>query len=274
MSKIPEVIWLPNEGERKLYFDNALVERLLTEYHFTNCTSVKLRDLVMEHCTLLINNVILTNRLHKLSYGQDIDELTIVAWMQIERTLYKYKSIIYCGQCYPKLNHIKREKVRIHEPTETSVGIPSPKDVAERGLQCPLHKAAPTTIIYKGVSKVFNMWSSITRTVCLAHIKREDRDKRNAHNDLVRNDIDRKSHSNSSLANNSKLQQFFIDARELFRHDQHMLIIIDAMQRLSESDDHAGAGLIGKLSRDTKLSRAAVKKCMGFMRLRMDELNK
>lgn len=74
------------------YFDNDYVEYLLSQYLSSGCTSIELRDQIMSHMPELIINVIRTQNLHVI-YGQDdaaLGDLFQVAYVQIEKTLYKY----------------------------------------------------------------------------------------------------------------------------------------------------------------------------------------
>lgn len=75
------------------YFPNLKVEALVTSYLKTGCTDIKLRDEIMSWAVELIGKVILKCNLHNI-YGHKgpggKEDLVTVAWIQIEKTLYKF----------------------------------------------------------------------------------------------------------------------------------------------------------------------------------------
>jgi len=161
--KVPEVINIPTQNIRQLYFDNNKVEDLLVRYVWTGCTDVKMRDGVMEHAEELIRQIIRAHNLHRIYPGHEestFGDLFQTAWVQIEKTLYKYKARPYCAYCHD-MNRPQDSCLYVPGPIE--YGILTPEDVAKKKLKCPNKKCekfgkAPDKIIYRGESKVFNLW--------------------------------------------------------------------------------------------------------------------
>ena len=101
MAKLPEVISFatPTTPDRKLYFDNNKVEDLMLRYRWTGCTDRGMRDRIMENTEELIRQIIRAHNLHRIYPGQEESafmDLFQTAWVQIERTLYKYKARAHC----------------------------------------------------------------------------------------------------------------------------------------------------------------------------------
>jgi len=160
MSKIPEVIIFPTptSPDRKLYFDNNKVEDLMLRYRWTGCTDAALRDNIMKNTEELIRQIIRAHNLHRIYPGQEESafmDLYQTAWVQIERTLYKYKARVHCANCY---NPIRPAESCIHNPEPTEYNIITPEDVLKKRLKCPSCKKIPSRVIYRGCSKIFNMW--------------------------------------------------------------------------------------------------------------------
>ncbi len=122
------------------------------------------------------------------------------------------------------------------------------------------------SILYRGMSKVFNMWSQIARTVILAYIKKEGRDRKNSGSYV--------SHlGNKSRPVSGVMERFLAEARELWQyHDDH-LQIIDAIGWIAQHDERPHDGIIGKLVDKTGLSRATVTGFLQVMKLRSLELS-
>tara|TARA_R100001244_G_scaffold25113_3_gene25525 strand:+ start:33401 stop:34234 length:834 start_codon:yes stop_codon:yes gene_type:complete len=115
-----------------------------------------------------------------------------------------------------------------------------------------------------GHTKVFNMWSQVAKTVMLAHIKKESRDKRNGgaykdHLDLKRS------------PNNYKFDRFIEEASDLCKFNVNHLKIITALKELVGKDDRPYDGLIDKLVKKTGLSRTVISNFIRTIRLRMHE---
>jgi hypothetical protein len=74
------------------YFDHNEVTELVKQYQARGCTSVALRDNVMLHSNELISGIIKSQNLKFVAHIQDHTteyELHNIAWVQIERSLYK-----------------------------------------------------------------------------------------------------------------------------------------------------------------------------------------
>lgn len=75
------------------YFDNELVQNLLKKYNLRGCVDIELRDEIMSHADELIRQVIRAHNFEHIFPNRDKSsffELHQVAWMQIEKVLYKY----------------------------------------------------------------------------------------------------------------------------------------------------------------------------------------
>jgi hypothetical protein len=115
-----------------------------------------------------------------------------------------------------------------------------------------------------GHSKVFNLWSQISKTVILAHIKRENRDKKNYGS--------YKSHVETHQRPKSAVfERFFCEARSMSQYDNNGLKIIDALEKLYKDDERAHEGLIGKLTKITGISRQKIVQFLKQIRLRSFE---
>ena len=174
--KIPEVVAIPNPTGRKLYFDNNLVEDCLRLYIQHGCTDIALRDEIMKHANELIRQVIKTHGLDKIYPGQDESafmDLMQTAWIQIEKTLYKYRACPHCYKCY---NIMKPGASILYQHGDTEYGIISPRALARKKIKCKVCKKVPDLVVYRGTAKVFNLLSQVARTVILAFIKKEGRD--------------------------------------------------------------------------------------------------
>jgi len=269
---------------KKLYFINEEVEWRLTQYIWTGCTKVELRDQIMSHATELIRQIIRKQGLHTIYPGQEdsaFGDLLQTAWVQIERTLYKYRARPHCRICF---NVDRPSDSCLYGPQDREYGIKTLSDVIAmyKNRKCPhcgtVLYASPmieprqgcyggsTTILYRGMSKVFNMWSQIARTVILAFIKKEGRDRKNSSS--YSNHLGTKGRPISGI-----LIRFLDELKELWRyHDDH-LKIIDAIAWLFQYDERPHDGIIGKLVSKTGLSRAVVTNFIQLTKLRSIELS-
>ncbi len=108
------------------------------------------------------------------------------------------------------------------------------------------------------------MWSQIAKTVILAHIKREMRDKKNYGT--------YKGHLiNRVRPQSAAFERFINEARAMAKFDDDGLIIIQALEKLYERDEKPYDGLIGKLVRISGLSRQKVTGFLKQVRLRSFE---
>jgi hypothetical protein len=273
---------VPKPPLRKLYFINEEVEWRLTLYIWTGCTNVRLRDMIMSHATELIRQIIRKQGLHTIYPGQDdssFGDLLQTAWVQIERTLYKYRSRPHCRKCF---NMERPADSLLYQPGDIEYGIKTMDEVVSMNPTCPKcnTKLLPTpviepvqglyagseTILYRGMSKVFNMWSQVARTVILAHIKKEGRDRKNSNSYI--NHLGSKQKPISGVMN-----RFLTEIRELNKFDSNHLQIINALEELILTDDRPYDGLIGKLVEKSELSRSVVTNFLRLIKLRSFELS-
>lgn len=274
----------PTVCRKKLYFINEEVEDLLRRYLWTQCTCAKLRDQIMSYAPELIKQMIRKQHLHMIYPGQDessFGDLVQTAWCQIERTLYKFRARPHCRICY---NHERPMDSVLYLPGPYEYGIITyaqlfrhlggrscshcnavlrdrPEVVARQGLF-----GGSETILFRGDSKVFNMWSQVARTVILAQVKKEGRDRRNAtgyRGHLIDSDATRKC----------QLARFFQEAREICKFNNDYLCCLDALQQLVLIDERPYSGLISKLVRTSGLARQQVTACLRLLRLRCAEFS-
>lgn len=268
--------------KRRLYFINEIVEWQLTQYIWTGCTKIELRDQIMSNATELIRQIIRKQGLHTIYPGQEesaFGDLLQTAWVQIEKTLYKYRARPHCRYCY---NPDNPSKSLLYQPKEREYGIKTIDEVLkmQKGRKCPHCKTKLTNntvvlpvqdlyggseaILFRGMSKVFNMWSQIARTVILAYIKKEGRDRKNSQS--------YKSHLGSKSKPLSDIMVRFLgEAQEICKFNDAHLEIIEAIEWLLFNDDRPHDGTIGKLVSRTGLSRSTVTSFMRLIKLRSFE---
>lgn len=167
---IPDV----QESKQKHYFCNPIVEWKMTRYMWTGCTDVDMRNSIMEHASELIIQLIRKQGLYNIYRGHDpssLNELIHVAYMQIERTLYKYRSRPACRHCF---SYDRPNASVLYEPSQFEFGIITPERLIQLCPKCPHCNKTLTVgsyiepqqglyggtydILYRGTSKVFNMW--------------------------------------------------------------------------------------------------------------------
>jgi hypothetical protein len=108
--------------------------------------------------------------------------------------------------------------------------------------------------------------SQIARTVILAYIKKENRDRKNS-------EVFRTHLEHQSIVENSALGRFFNESRELSKYNSEHLKILQALEKLYKEDDRAHEGLISKLVARTALSRATVTDFFRILRSRSHEIS-
>jgi hypothetical protein len=118
-----------------------------------------------------------------------------------------------------------------------------------------------TTLLYRGRSKVFNMWSQVARTVILAYIKKEGRDRKNSGTYMHHVGQRRVGQSDA-------LTRFIAEAREMFKYHDDFLKIIDHFEKLLENDDRPYDGIISKLSGNGAIPRNTVINFLQLVKLR------
>lgn len=257
--KQPEELILQSKS---YYFDNYLVERLLYKYHETACTDVKLRDEIMEHASELIRQIIRANNLHAIYPGRDDSsfyDLFQISWAQIELSLYKYKAMPHCLGCYSPAR--PQDSILIECDEEDDMIIFD--DLVALIQECPYcgTKLERNTIYYKGISKIFNMMSQVARTVSLAHIKRESRDKKNFNGYQLH--LIRHTHTRNCV-----FSRFISELEEMFKYNDDYVCIIKSLCKLYEEDDKAHEGLITKLVDRSGKPRSKVTEFLKQIRLR------
>lgn len=289
----------PDEAVRskKHYFINEDVEWKLTLYKWTGCTDVTLRDEIMSHATELIRQIIRKQGLHQIYPGHEesaFSDLIQTAWVQIERTLYKYRARPHCRKCY---NPDRPADSIFFEPADLDYHIVTFDELLHTGYRCERRNTTfkinkcpychqdlsdlpsvypqqgifggSQTIIFRGTSKVFNMWSQVARTVILAYIKKEGRDKKNSgpYRDFVYN----KTSSGRQGNNGVKIDRFFAEASEIFKYNDNHIKILEALLHLFKTDDKPHDGIISKLVEKSGQSRAQVLSFIKMLRLRSYE---
>jgi hypothetical protein len=115
-----------------------------------------------------------------------------------------------------------------------------------------------------GHTKVFNMWSQVAKTVMLAHIKKESRDRRNY--GAYKEHLDSR-HRPAGF----KFQRFLEEAREICTHHTGYSKVLDAIEFLFDNDPRPYDGLIDKLVRRSGLTRTKVSAFLRMVRLRSYE---
>jgi intein/homing endonuclease len=108
--------------------------------------------------------------------------------------------------------------------------------------------------------------SQVAKTVMLAHIKKESRDKRNY--GAYKEHLDAKGSKN-----NFKLERFIEEAKGICGYDDVHMDILNALQNLCEEDDRPHDGLIDKLVKRTGYSRVKISNFIRTIRLRSFEFS-
>jgi hypothetical protein len=117
-----------------------------------------------------------------------------------------------------------------------------------------------------GHTKVFNMWSQVSKTVMLAYIKKESRDKRNygaykEHLDYKHKPVD------------FKMERFLNQARDICQFNDTHQSIINALEDLIKNDNKPHDGLIDKLVKKSGMSRSKVSTFLRTIRLRSHDFS-
>lgn len=281
------------EKQRDYYFINEIVEDKLIRYNWTGCTDVELRDSVMSHAEELISQIIRKQGLQTIYMGHEetsFKDLIQVAWMQIERVLYKFRAKPHCRKCY---NPVNPQLSLLYNSETSRYGIVTFKELANQNiLHChkcktklePLPRVEPKqgtyggseSVLYRGPSKVFNMWSQVARTVILAHIKKEGRDRKNSnpYKDYIAN-RHRNRHelyiSDHIDPNNEMVLRFLVEARDVCKYNDDYIKILDALEFLVKTDSKPHDSIMGKLIKHAGVSRITVTNFMKEIRLRSFE---
>lgn len=236
-----------------------------------------MRDQIMSNATELIRQIIRKQGLHTIYPGQEesaFGDLLQTAWVQIERTLYKYRARPHCRTCY---NQDRPGDSLLYEPEPREYGIKTMEEIMKMHRCCPKcntkllaipiiepvqgRYGGSETILFRGMSKVFNMWSQIARTVILAYIKKEARDRKNSTSYIAH--LDSKPKPTSDI-----IVRFLAEARDMCQYHDDYLCILEALEWLINNDDRPYDGIIGKLVSQSGLSRPTVTGFMRFVKLR------
>lgn len=211
----------------------------------------------MQHASELIRQIIRANNLQSIYPGRDeasFGDLFQVAWCQIESTLYKYEALPYCLSCY------NRQRPQDSQLCDQMLFYADLIKIVKRCPNCGA-KITRSNVYYKGKSKVFNLWSQVSRTVVLAYIKKESRDRKNYGN--YQTHLLKTGRPRSYMAD-----RFLDELRSTFKHNDEYLEIINAIGRLYDKDDRLNEGFMSKLISESGKSRSQVSSFLKFVRLR------
>ena len=100
-----------------------------------------------------------------------------------------------------------------------------------------------------GHPKIFNMWSQIAHTAILAAIKKDNRDKKNSEG--YRYFLDERA-----IKKSAKFERFMNEAKDVCKYVDDFMNIIGALENLYYTDQKPHEGLIGKLTKESGMSRA------------------
>ena len=251
---------------KNMYFNNPLVEGLLRKYVMNGCTDIKKRDEIMTHAGELIRQVIRTHGLYAIYGGGEdssFNDLFQIAWVQIEKTLYKFDYSQIFTLFYMKEGKKSKYKLRglikeedslsyVIQITRYNKYIVNDKEI-EFNLD-DLVEIKKSEISSKRFdnTKVFNMWSQIAKTVVLAYIKKDTRDKKNYGN--YSSFLKYKPTEQSYF-----LERFFNEAEDVCKYDDDEMAILSALKEIADDDlISASNGLISKIMVKTQLSRQKI----------------
>lgn len=115
-----------------------------------------------------------------------------------------------------------------------------------------------------GHTKVFNMWSQVSKTVMLAYVKKESRDKRNYDNYKC-------FVENKYRPPEYNLDRFIEQARNIFKFNNEYLNILDSLELLIKTDNRPHDKLVDKLSKLSGEDKSKVSSFLRNIRLRSFE---
>jgi DNA-directed RNA polymerase specialized sigma24 family protein len=151
---------------------------------------------------------------------------------------------------------IRTHNLHIIYPGRNQASFNDLVQVAWCQIESALYKFIP------GKAKVFNLWSQIAKTVILAHIKKETRDKKNA--TPYSGHLNERHKDVRCLT----LDRFVHEAHEIFKYNDEYLKIVAAIELLGEEDDRPHDGFIGKLAKKARVSKSKVSSFIKLIRLR------
>lgn len=108
--------------------------------------------------------------------------------------------------------------------------------------------------------------SQVARTVILAYIKKENRDRKNSN--MFKTHVENKPIGPSKI-----ISRFYDEAYELCKFNDEHLQILDALMKLHNKDERAHEGLIAKLMQETNLSRSSIVCFFRIIRLRCHDFS-
>lgn len=123
--------------KKNMYFDNDAVEELMNAYVERGCVDIHLRDEIMSHATELIRQIIRAHNFEYITPGRDqssFNELFQVAWMQIEKTLYKYDNSPGSSKLFNMWSQIAKTRILAYLKKEKrdKKNMPSYRDFCVR----------------------------------------------------------------------------------------------------------------------------------------------
>jgi len=117
-----------------------------------------------------------------------------------------------------------------------------------------------------GHSKIFNMWSQIVRTVILAAIKKNNKDRKNADN--YRNHLDIKF-----TRKKYDIERFVKEANDIFKYCSKFREIIKAISHIYYHDEKPHDNLIQKIEEHTQIPRIKIELFFKTINAFRDEFN-
>ncbi|MBD3407224.1 MAG: hypothetical protein GF411_13980 [Candidatus Lokiarchaeota archaeon] len=151
----------------------------------------------------------------------------------------------------------------IHESYSETVDIEVPESRSFTANGIITHNCQIESTLYKfrpGHAKVFNMWSQISRTVMLAAIKKNGRDRKNAESYRLHLD-------NRAIKRPALFDRFVKEAKELCKYNEEHTLILNTLIDLYKHDEKPHEGLIEKLTTKSGLSRPKIIKFIKTLRL-------
>jgi intein/homing endonuclease len=106
--------------------------------------------------------------------------------------------------------------------------------------------------------------SQISRTVILAYIKKESRDRKNS--PMFTTHLE-----NKTVAKSHVLNRFITEAREICKYNPEYIKIIETIEKLYSQDERPHEGLVAKLSEKTGLKRIIISDFLRLLRQRSFE---
>jgi len=128
------------------------------------------------------------------------------------------------------------------------------------------------SVLYKfdyspGHKRVFNMWSQVAKSVILAYIKKETRDRKNYapyRNHYV---------ARQNRATDLRFRRFLDEVREICQFSDTHMEIVNALEELYLEDERPHDGLVSKLIKRSGMSRSRVSGFFKYIKLRSFEFS-